>query len=44
MRIFDAVVPMLCSALAIWMIYKYPLTEQKAYDIREELEARRGKV
>jgi GPH family glycoside/pentoside/hexuronide:cation symporter len=41
MRIFDAFIPTLCSGLAIWMVYKYPITEQKAHEIREELEKRR---
>lgn len=42
MRIFDAFIPTVCSAIAIWMVYLYPITEQKAHDIREELEQRRG--
>ena len=44
MRAFDVVVPMLASALAIWMIVIYPITEEKAYEIRVQLEARRGQV
>jgi GPH family glycoside/pentoside/hexuronide:cation symporter len=44
MRIFDMGVPMLCSALAIWAIYTYPLTEERAYEVRELLERRRGAV
>ncbi len=44
MRLFDAVIPMLCSLLAIWMIAGYPITEEKAHETREALEKRRGKV
>jgi GPH family glycoside/pentoside/hexuronide:cation symporter len=41
MRLFDVVIPMVASAIAIWMVYTYPITEQKAHEIREELEKRR---
>jgi len=44
MRVFDISVPVLTSALAIWAIYSYSMTEEKAYEVREELERRRGKV
>ncbi|WJG10125.1 MFS transporter [Aliiglaciecola sp. LCG003] len=44
LRIFDALVPIICSVIAIWLIYLYPVTEQKANDIRAQLEAKRGKV
>jgi GPH family glycoside/pentoside/hexuronide:cation symporter len=44
MRLIDAVIPMLTSALAIWIIVKYPLTETKAHEVRIELESRRGKL
>ena len=42
MRLFDMGIPMLCSLLAIWAIYTYPLTEERAHQVREALEARRG--
>tara|TARA_B110000483_G_scaffold238557_1_gene315409 strand:+ start:23870 stop:25351 length:1482 start_codon:yes stop_codon:yes gene_type:complete len=42
MRVFDVAVPMLASALAIWMIYTYPITEEMAHQIRADLEERRG--
>jgi len=42
MRIFDAFIPTVCSGLAIWMVYLFPITEEKAHEIREELEQRRG--
>jgi GPH family glycoside/pentoside/hexuronide:cation symporter len=41
MRLFDVVITMVASAIAIWMVYTYPITEQKAHEIREELENRR---
>jgi GPH family glycoside/pentoside/hexuronide:cation symporter len=42
MRLFDAGIPMLTSAIAIWAIVAYPITEQKAHEVRMELEKRRG--
>jgi GPH family glycoside/pentoside/hexuronide:cation symporter len=44
MRIFDVAIPILTSAIAIWMIMSYPITEQKAHEVRIELERRRGSV
>lgn len=44
MRLFDVGVPMLTSAIAIWIISKYPITEAKAREVRTLLEARRGKA
>jgi len=41
MRLFDVVIPMVASAIAIWMVYTYHITEQKDHEIREELEKRR---
>ncbi|OUS29870.1 MFS transporter [Thalassotalea sp. 42_200_T64] len=43
MRIFDVVIPMITSGIAIWMITKYPITEGIAHDVREKLELKRGK-
>ena len=43
MRVFDIGVPILTSVIAILIIMAFPLTEQKAHQIREELEKRRGK-
>jgi len=42
MRLCDAFIPMLTSALAIWAIATYPITEAAAHDVRSTLEARRG--
>ncbi len=42
LRLFDVVIPMLTSCLAIWLISAYPITEERAHDCRKELERRRG--
>lgn len=42
MRGFDIIVPVLASAVAIWMIASYGITEEKAHEVRRELERRRG--
>ncbi len=42
MRMFDAFVPCLASGIAIWAIASYSITEEKAHDVRMQLEARRG--
>ena len=44
LRVFDVGVPLATSALAILIMSTYKITEQKAYDIRAELEGRRGKL
>lgn len=44
MRLFDVGVPIITSAIAIWAVAAFPITEQKARDVREELELRRGKA
>ncbi len=42
MRLFDAFVPVLASAIAIWIIATYSIDEEKAHEIRMQLEQRRG--
>ena len=42
MRFFDAVIPCVASAIAIWSIASFSITEEKAHEIREQLERRRG--
>ncbi len=42
MRLFDAGIPMIASAIAIWAIATFPITEAKAREVRLELERRRG--
>jgi GPH family glycoside/pentoside/hexuronide:cation symporter len=44
MRVLDIGVPMVTSAIAIWIVAKYPITEAKALEVRAALEARRGKA
>ncbi|MBN2170103.1 MAG: MFS transporter [Candidatus Krumholzibacteriota bacterium] len=43
MRLFDAGVPMVTSAVAIWIVVAFPITEARARAVREELERRRGR-
>lgn len=43
MRVCDIGVPILTSAIAIWAIATFNITEEKAHQIRQELEKRRGK-
>ena len=42
MRMCDAFIPAATSALAIWAIASFSITEEKAYEVRQQLEARRG--
>ena len=42
LRVFDVAVPALTSALAIWAVWRFPITEATAREVREELERRRG--
>ena len=44
MRIFDMGIPIITSALAIWAIASYTITEEKAHQVRKALERRRGKI
>ena len=44
LRVFDVVVPLATSMLALWIISTYEITEARAYEIRGELERRRGKL
>jgi GPH family glycoside/pentoside/hexuronide:cation symporter len=43
MRVFDCAIPLVASAVAIWAVMTYGLTEARAREIRVELEKRRGK-
>ena len=43
-RLFDVGIPILTSAIALWIISTYTITEKRAHDIRSQLEERRGKV
>jgi GPH family glycoside/pentoside/hexuronide:cation symporter len=42
LRVFDIGVPLVTSALAIVVMYSYQISEPRAYEIRAELERRRG--
>jgi len=42
LRICDAFIPVVASALAIAAVWRYPITETTAREVRDTLEARRG--
>lgn len=44
LRLCDAGIPILTSAIAIWAVFTYPITEARANEVRQELERRRGKT
>ena len=44
MRLFDVVIPIVSTLIAIWAVKSFPITEEKAHEIRAELEKRRGAV
>jgi len=44
LRIFDVVIPIITSGIAIAIIYTYEISESRAREIRAELERRRGKA
>jgi GPH family glycoside/pentoside/hexuronide:cation symporter len=44
LRVFDVGAAMVTSALAIVIMLTYPINERKAYEMRAELERRRGKL
>jgi GPH family glycoside/pentoside/hexuronide:cation symporter len=44
MRIFDVLIPVVSSGVAIWAIVTFPITEERAHEVRVELEQRRGRV
>ena len=44
LRIADIVIPAFTAAIAIWIMWTYSLTEDRAREIKAELEARRGKL
>lgn len=43
MRIFDVGIPIVTSLIAIYVIMTFDISEDKAYEIRRQLEERRGK-
>lgn len=44
LRIADIAIPVVTAGIAIILVWKYDITEQKANEIRDALVARRGKV
>ena len=42
LRFYDAFVPLAASAIAVYAVYRYPITEESALRVRDELERRRG--
>lgn len=44
LRIADIVIPAATAGLAIWVMWTYDLTEERAREIKEELVARRGEL
>ena len=44
MRLFDIGIPIVTSIVAIFIIMTFDITEDQAYDIRKQLEAKRGKA
>lgn len=44
MRVCDVGIPIVTSLIAIYIIMTFDITEDKAYDIRRQLEARRGRL
>ncbi|HPG01357.1 MAG TPA: MFS transporter [Kiritimatiellia bacterium] len=44
LRLFDCGIPLLCAAIAIVTVATYEITEDRAHEIRAELEKRRGKI
>lgn len=42
MRVFDVVIPICTSALAIWAVSTFQITEEKANEVRNALAQRRG--
>ena len=44
LRIYDVVIPIVTSVIAMIIMATYEITEEKAVDIRKQLEQRRGKL
>jgi len=42
MRLCDAFIPFISSGIAIYLVASYPLTEQRAHEIRAEIEEKRA--
>lgn len=44
LRLFDIFIPIITAAIAIWVMWDYNLSEEKAKQIKDELVARRGEL
>ncbi len=44
LRLCDAGIPAVTSLVALWAVYTFPITEEKANAVRRQLEDRRGKA
>lgn len=44
LRLADIIIPAITAGLAIWVMWSYNLTEERAREIKAELESRRGKL
>lgn len=44
MRLADIAIPVATSLVALWAVWRFPVTEAVARDVRAQLEARRGKA
>lgn len=44
LRVFDVLIPAVTCLIAIWAVAKFPITEERAREIRAQLEARRGSL
>jgi len=44
LRLFDIFIPIITAAIAIWVMWDYNLSEEKAKEIKAELVARRGEL
>ena len=44
LRLFDIFIPIITAAIAIWVMWDYSLSEEKAKEIKNELVARRGEL
>ena len=44
LRIADIIIPSLTAALAVWVMWNYSLTEERAREIQAELVERRGEI
>jgi GPH family glycoside/pentoside/hexuronide:cation symporter len=44
MRLADIGIPVVTSAIGLWAVARFPITEEIANGVRRQLEARRGKV